>query len=308
MNNSIYIKVIFTDNPYLSIDDVNRRISGFSKFERISLRPFFPTKFNILLTNSFDRADYIITRSTAGSNAMAYHLIQNIPQFKQYEHKFLFYCNDDNPEYLYDNNKCIKLVAQPSRESTENIKHNITTIPLIMGDYCLLSDSFIERCRAVKKVYDFGFIGKIGHNGREVLSTLPIESYLFRDTAKLDFFGNSSTSDKIDILEKYLLDVASCRFFFCPRGVGSSSFRLYESMMVGTVPIITGAKELPYTAVTDWSKFSIIGNIENLHELSKFASSISNYNNYRENAINFWSKYYYINNAYNVICKRLNLV
>ena len=54
------------------------------------------------------------------------------------------------------------------------------------------------------------------------------------------------------------------RFVLCPRGWGISSFRLYESLQLGAIPIYVHDDEgawLPYTELVTWSAFSL-----SLHE------------------------------------------
>ena len=48
-------------------------------------------------------------------------------------------------------------------------------------------------------------------------------------------------------------------FSICPRGYGPTSFRLYESIQMGTVPIYISDKFfLPYIEFLDWSEFAIL--------------------------------------------------
>lgn len=52
----------------------------------------------------------------------------------------------------------------------------------------------------------------------------------------------------------------SSNFSICPRGFGTTSFRLYETMQLGTLPIYVweGEAWLPYSNVIDWSKFALV--------------------------------------------------
>lgn len=54
------------------------------------------------------------------------------------------------------------------------------------------------------------------------------------------------------------------RYMLCPRGVGITSFRLYEAMQLGAVPVYVSDKHwLPYADELDWESFCVLDNGEN---------------------------------------------
>jgi hypothetical protein len=59
-----------------------------------------------------------------------------------------------------------------------------------------------------------------------------------------------SGADFIDVLLR-------SKFVLCPRGYGSSSFRLFETLRAGRVPVIISDEWIPCTG-PDWSSFSLI--------------------------------------------------
>jgi hypothetical protein len=61
-------------------------------------------------------------------------------------------------------------------------------------------------------------------------------------------------------------------FSLCPRGLGRTSFRLYEALSVGSIPIYLwdDIEWLPYREELDWAEFSIslpIGRVSELPEI-----------------------------------------
>lgn len=52
----------------------------------------------------------------------------------------------------------------------------------------------------------------------------------------------------------------SSTFAFCPRGWRPTSFRLYEALQLGTIPIYVWEDEkwLPYEHMIDWSEFAFV--------------------------------------------------
>jgi hypothetical protein len=49
------------------------------------------------------------------------------------------------------------------------------------------------------------------------------------------------------------------RFTLCPRGFGASSFRLYEAMQLGSVPVyVSDYHHLPWTDELDWNEIAVL--------------------------------------------------
>jgi hypothetical protein len=69
----------------------------------------------------------------------------------------------------------------------------------------------------------------------------------------------------------------SSNFSFCPRGFGPTSFRLYETLQVGTIPVYVWEEQkwLAFEDLIDWNKIAII--IES-RDISQIASKIAEAN------------------------------
>jgi hypothetical protein len=54
--------------------------------------------------------------------------------------------------------------------------------------------------------------------------------------------------------------IESSNFTLCPRGYGSSSFRLYEALQLGSIPIVVWEEEkwLPFQDILHWTDFSLV--------------------------------------------------
>ena len=66
-------------------------------------------------------------------------------------------------------------------------------------------------------------------------------------------------------------------FSLCPRGFGPTSFRLYEAIQMGTIPVYIAEKNehiLPFANKIDWKKLCVIANISDLKSLDKKLISI----------------------------------
>ena len=119
-----------------------------------------------------------------------------------------------------------------------------------------------------------------------------------------------SEDDRIERIRDFLNEVSLSRFTFCPRGNGSSSFRLFESLEVGSVPIVTGMIDYPFIDEVDWDSFSIRGeSIEDLPILIEKSKNLTEkeYEVMRQNGIDFWEQYCRLDNYHEWVIKEFLL-
>jgi len=200
------------------------------------------------------------------------------------------YLNDDNPFSGYKNSD-LSFVAQPLYKKEINNKFNVIPVPLMMTDeWDIINEmpEIVKELRSIEKEYDYLFIGQCHYMGREIFRNLNVQNYYFRENSKGIFHMNSEQK-RIELI-KFLKEIAKSKFVFCPRGVGSSSFRLYQTMMVGSVPIETGMNDYPFDSEVDWETFCISGNLRDIRLLIQKSKQI-NFENYRENGMQFWDKF-----------------
>lgn len=117
------------------------------------------------------------------------------------------------------------------------------------------------------------FVGTITHDVRSrMYETL-------RDVEGFQFHIKSSWSIDVpeDLAQKFIDVSQSSRFGLAPRGYGPSSFRFFELMQLGVVPIYVHDHEigLPYMDVLDYSKFSVFIHIDKIQRLPDILHSIS---------------------------------
>lgn len=93
-----------------------------------------------------------------------------------------------------------------------------------------------------EKIFKVSFVGSMTH---------PIRSELF------DMYGHVYNFTKTDNWKKIM---QQSTFSLCPRGFGATSFRLYEAIQVGSIPIYIWEEDLmlPFSDILDWNSFSII--------------------------------------------------
>lgn len=104
------------------------------------------------------------------------------------------------------------------------------------------------------------FMGRL--TGASNLTGVREEMYDLFKNDKDCYFGIGTFFEFKDIIERSV-------FSLCPRGYGRTSYRLYESMAAGSIPIYIwdDVEWLPYKQFLDWNKIAISINVSNLEKL-----------------------------------------
>ncbi len=101
----------------------------------------------------------------------------------------------------------------------------------------------------------FSYMGRLGHPVREAIVRLSHPRAVIEDTSRLSFFG--ATTDEVSQQKRrYAEVVRRSKFVLCPVGSGTSSFRLFETMAAGRVPVIVSDDWVPPVG-PDWDTFSL---------------------------------------------------
>lgn len=146
-------------------------------------------------------------------------------------------------------------------------------IPLIYEDRndLLLSrrvDNSFERKQIL-----CSFVGTLTHHVRNTMISV------LKDNNKDFIFKtdpNWSPSISLDKQNKFIEITCNSKFVLCPRGYGRNSFRFYEVLKLGSIPIYVwdDIEWLPYKDVIDYEKFCISINVKDLHSLKTRLSNI----------------------------------
>jgi len=238
----------------------------------------------------------------------------------------------DTPVSAYDNDDVV-LVPMPLYNREINKKFNVISVPLVMHheNWNITSDvGLLNGLRNNTKKYDFIFVGDINDWGVGIGDDRIVDGRIYSEfhdfyynlddylevnreflyKLKLDNFYLENVENKIwdlsievrknKVLE-FVKKLSLSKFCFTPRGAGSSSYRLYESLMVGTIPIITGMKDYPFSDSVDWNSFSFRADSQkDINELIERAKSLTDneYKVMRQNGIDFWEQYCRLDNLH----------
>jgi len=122
------------------------------------------------------------------------------------------------------------------------------------GPYPKLPNTFSPATAAPDLL--FSFQGARTHPVREVILNLRHPRAIVEDTARVSFFPWEPTANpeaRRAGLTRYAEMVQRSKFILCPRGHGASSFRLYEALSAGRVPVVVSDQWLVPPRV-DWDR------------------------------------------------------
>lgn len=114
----------------------------------------------------------------------------------------------------------------------------------------------------------FSFIGRNSHPVRHALFRMKFNdpSIVVEDSSNFDLWGERS-HDATRRQQRYATMLAVSRFSLCPRGAGTASLRLFESLQLGVAPVIL-ADDWPPPRGPDWDNCAVfvkerdVGDIE----------------------------------------------
>jgi hypothetical protein len=97
-------------------------------------------------------------------------------------------------------------------------------------------------------------------------------------------------------------------FSLCPRGYGATSYRLYEAMQLGSIPVYLSDKHLlPWSEEIDWSEFCVVVSPENIQNIPQMTLGIteSKARKMQEKLTKIWENYFSIEATCRHITKRV---
>lgn len=84
----------------------------------------------------------------------------------------------------------------------------------------------------------FSFMGNHSGRIRRLVFSLQHGASLVQDTSSFNAFHGSGTEVYVAQQRRYAAVMVDSKFVLCPRGAGTSSFRLYEAMRCGRCPVV----------------------------------------------------------------------
>jgi hypothetical protein len=126
-----------------------------------------------------------------------------------------------------------------------------------------------------KKMHFASFLGSVG--------THPIRKAMFDTLKNEDMFIVEDVYTKKENIPRFIEMTEKSCFTLCPRGYGKTSFRLYEAMQLGSLPVyISDVHWLPFTKFVDWSKFCVIVKPEEIKNIPAILKNLFQSGQYKK--------------------------
>lgn len=268
-------------------------------------RPFSHNLDRIDYTEKHNEADAILLHLDYLECNRDFDRLSNTDLYKKYGDKCFCLAMHDNPSFAYKDSVCTKFICQPLIGSIENSRRKIIPIPLTMRhfEYEMIKDTFfIKECRASNKINNFCFTGQTGYANRDKIFSYNLPKFDKERTKPI--WHIKDKEERIKLNKNFCKRLSASKFSFAPRGAGSSSFRLYQSMMSGTVPIVSGMNDYPFQDEVSWDSMCVRRTVDPVELLS---IDDDNYKEIRHNAINFWDQYVNIENCDKILFEKFIL-
>lgn len=235
------IKIYF-DNFFLDDKIKSENFWAFNGSEDIVYETFFKNKNNIIKKTSLEECEYIFLPYKWDGKEV------EVSQSK----KIIAFFNDDY-EGLLDIPKENFILFRTSTNRT-NIKNNERVMPAFCEkiDFVKVDEENINK-RTIS------FCGQVDSFRSYVFSEIDKSVSLNKNFIFRKGFWASEIQDKKLAREQYFENITNSLFVLCMRGAGNFSYRLYETMAAGRIPIIINSDlRLPIENILNWKEFSII--------------------------------------------------
>ena len=140
--------------------------------------------------------------------------------------------------------------------------------------YIKTPNAFISEVRNwdVEKKWLFSFVGSTSHSCRKQVIALADDSKGIKDTSDFNVWDSSSPERAVQGME-FAQTMAESRYMLCPRGIGTSSFRLFETMEAQRAPVLISDHWVPPPHV-DWD-FLVTVKQRDIKKIPELLRSIS---------------------------------
>jgi hypothetical protein len=248
---------------YLASADLGGKPSSIPKFLRALETQRAPQRHSV--TDSLDDADAILFTECHLLNDWRLRAITSAEPVRRYPEKSFVYDERDNPwcglPGIY--------VSMPARSFDAHRQ--------VAGAY-VFQDDPASRLDYDPSTIDpdllFSFVGSMTHSIRDDILKLKyvpnslverIDGFMFYDSSSVNF-----ETRRVHFAEALFRS----QFVLCPRGWGTSSIRLYETMSAGRAPVIISDQWVAPRG-PNWSDFSIRWPESKIAELPSYLASIN---------------------------------
>ncbi|MFK7853744.1 MAG: exostosin family protein [Granulosicoccus sp.] len=234
-------------------------------------------------------ADVILFVENTQFDDVFFKLLSRHPLLQEFPDKVLMYNEMDHPWDFLPGLYCCMPRRFLNKQKHRAFAYLSTPNPYISNIY---QDS-------AQRQWLYSFMGSMSHACRRPIMRLQHVDGYVQDTS--DFNVWNSDSREMEVRGRAYANVlGGSQFVLCPRGIGTSSLRLYETLEAGRVPVIISDQWVP-PEETDWS-FAIQIEERRVSSIPGLLSALVNEAEERGNAARkAWSDSYAPNTLFNTV-------
>lgn len=187
-----------------------------------------------------DDADAILFVENTQFDDVFFKQLKHHPLLKKFPDKVFMYNEMDRPWDVMPGLYC----CMPKRHINPQ-KHCAVA-------YLSTPNPYINKIyqNATEQHWLYSFMGSMSHACRRPIMRLQHPDAYLQDTSDFNVWNRSD--NEMEVRGRAYADVlGASQFVLCPRGIGTSSLRLYETLEAGRVPVIISDHWVP-PAETDW--------------------------------------------------------
>ncbi len=200
----------------------------------------------IQITENDSTADYILVYNKHLTQQSRFELKLLVSEyFRLNASRILIYDETDEPTFVFSG----------LYVSTDTRKTGLHILPVPYLQSKLMSIN-PQDCSIKDTLCSFW--GRDSHEVRRQIFTLNKDRYSIENTSHFDFFDMSPANQENILIQRsnYLKSLSSSQYSLCPRGLGTCSIRLFESIKSHAVPVII-SDHYQVPRMFDWELASI---------------------------------------------------
>tara|TARA_B100000927_G_C16444616_1_gene461242 strand:- start:573 stop:1505 length:933 start_codon:yes stop_codon:yes gene_type:complete len=270
----------------LTIEPHNYNFKGESRYNNVIETC---NKLFIYVDNIKDCDIIVFPYKFAGTNDNKFNILFNLSQ--NLKKPLYIFFNDDYDKPLLPYSQYIKIYRTSFNKSTKN--ENEFSLPAFSPDY--FDNNYLQNPKLS--------IGYCGHkiHGRDSYLNLFLNSNIETNFILRNGFWAPGI-DKLQARKEYIENIDTNLFTFCYRGAGNFSYRFYDVMMMGRIPILVKTDSVyPFEDKYDLNSVGIVldeisiknKNLDLIKIVKEYFENNKNnlYNIQKQNR-EIWEKYY----------------
>lgn len=189
---------------------------------------------NHTLCDSAEDADVIVFVENTHFDDYLYKKVRQHPFAQQFPEKTFMYNEADKPWSALPGLYC----SMPRRFFQHSKQ--------VAFPYISTPNDFIKDVHTwdVEKRWLFSFVGSTSHRCRNDVVALTNDDSGVHDTSEFNVW-DCTDDTKAAVGKHFAQTMAESHFMLCPRGIGTSSYRLFETLEAGRAPVIIANQWVP---------------------------------------------------------------